>query len=321
MKHFLIILLINIAYSITVIVLPSSQIYKIDESNLIQHYSENISADTDSYYNLKKDGLRTIGYPFILRQFTKLNNWHIWIFMFNSFLGAWMFFVVKDMIGRKAWLLAALGAFTVYVPILYSDLLFAALFVTSIWMIKKRLWLHFVLLGVASLVRPSLAWFFLIEPLIIYYNGYRKWIVYLSLPIVFIVTSFNPIRNYINIGKWTHSTVLKYNISSGDYYDGPLYFIEAFKANCLSGHYDFIGSMFGKYKRNFGNKTKSNLLYYLNYVCVLINLIIWFRFGIRFLQRKINMANILVVAYFIGPSLFAAAGGRIRLPIEWILLL
>ena len=224
------------------------------------------------------------------------------------------------MIGNKAWLLFGLGAFTAYVPILYTDLLFATLFVTSIWMIRKNLWLHFLLLGVASLVRPSLAWFFLIEPFVLYFYGQRKTWVYLSLPIVFVVTSFNPIRNYLRYHTWTHSTVLKFNVESGLYYGSPAYFIKSFKANYLSGHYDFIGAMYGKYKRDMGDKSASKLMWYSNIVVVLINSLIWLRFVYRVIRGKVNWGNVLMVAYFVVPTLFGAAGARLRLPIEWMLI-
>lgn len=323
MRGFIIILLVNIIYSILVLVLPGSEIFGVADSDMIRHYTEFITGDTESYAYLQKDGSRTIGYPFVLNLFMGLPHWPICIFIFNSFLGAWLFYVVKDMVGRDAWIFAGLGAFTAYIPMLFTDLLFAAVFVTSIWMIKKNLWLHFLLLGIASLIRPSLAWFFLIEPIILYFNGYGKKMTLLSLPIVFVLTSFNPIRNYMNIGRWTHSTIMEYNMTSDDYYasEGPRYFIKSVKANLLSGHYDFIGAMFGKYKRDSGPKEKSILLYYLNITCVLINFMIWIRFIIRVLQRKINFGYIIMSAYFIIPTLFGAAGARLRLPIEWILFI
>ena len=238
--------------------------------------------------------------------------------VFNCALGAWMFFVVFKMIGRKAWILAGLGAFTAYVPLLLTDLLFATLFVTSIWMIKKNVWVHFLLLGIASLVRPSLAWFFLIEPIVLYCYGYRKIIVYLSLPLVFMVTSFNPIRNYVNTGKWIHSSVLRHNIDN--YYDSPLYAVSAFKANFLSGHYDSIGAMFNKYKRDLKDNEASLLMWISNILCVFINCMIWIRFGYMVIRGRVNWGNVLIVAYFVVPSLFGVAGARMRLPIELLLI-
>jgi len=317
------VLLINILFVTLLFVHPQSELhdmYNMPTSEVIHHYANFINIDTGTYTNLQPDGLRTIGYPFILATFMRLPHFIVWMMLFNCLLGAWLFHVTFKLIGSKAWILAGLGAFTAYVPILYTDLLFAAIFVTSIWQIK-RLWLHFLLLGLAALVRPSLAWFFLIEPFVLYFNGYSKKLSLLSLPIVFVLTSFNPIRNKVNIGKWTHSTVLEYNMTSPDYYTGPKYFVKSFKANFLSGHYATIGGVFGKYKRDKGNKTESILLFYLNIVCVMINLAIWIRFGIRVLQRRVNWGYVIMAAYFVFPTLFGAAGARLRLPIEWILLI
>jgi hypothetical protein len=220
------------------------------------------------------------------------------------------------MIGRSAWVLFFLGSFTAYVPILYTDLLFAALFVTAIWQVK-RLWLHFILLALASVVRPSLAWFFLIEPFILYYY-HGRW-MWWSVIVCFAVTSFSPIYNYVCYHTWTHSTVLKFNRESGEYYNGPSYFIKSFKANGLSGHWDYIGAMFNKYKRDMGDKEASRLMWFANIISVVINLFIWLRFAIIQIKRR-NFAYILMIAYFIGPSLFGAAGARLRLPIEFMLL-
>ncbi len=322
---FLIILIFNILYVVMLTQHPASELYHIyDRIDVIQYYTDNISKDTGSYYFMPDKGmLRTVGYPFVLHLFMRMGI--IWMLLFNCILGAWLFQVTFNLIGHKAWLLAGLGAFTAHVPILYSDLLFATLFVTSIWMIRKNLYIHFLLLGVAALVRPSLAWFFLIEPIVLCFNGYTKKMAILSLPIVFIVTAFNPIRNYVNHRQWTHSTVLEFNKKSDMYYGGaeskPQYIIQAFKANALSGHYDFIGAMFNKYKRDLGDKQASTLMYYLNVICVLINVMIWVRFSVRVLQNKVNWGYVLILAYFIIPTLFGAAGSRLRLPVEWILLI
>ena len=300
MTKFATVLLINISYCALLLLYPGSGLYHVWEKDVIEHYSETVSPDTRTYVNIGKDNLRTVCYPVFLNLIMRLNNWVIVLIAINCLLSAWMFYIVYDMIGRRAWLLVFLGAFTIYTPMILTDLLFATLFVTSIWMIKKRLWLHFVLLGIASLVRPSLAWFFLIEPIVLYGQGIRdKRLLIASLFIAFAVTSFNPIRNLINHGTWTHSTVLKYNLES--FYTGPLYFIESFKSNCLDGHYSHLLSRYSTF---------------LNGCIIALNGLIW----LRFLHRW-NWCNVILVAYFIGPSLFAAAGGRIRLPIEWILLL
>jgi len=311
--RFIFILFINITYCLILLNHPKSEISNID-GNVIDHYTENISKDTGSYLN--PGSFRTIGYGYILRLPFKS------ILILNCFLGAWLFYIVFDMIGRKAWLLAFLGAFTVYVPILYTDLLFATIFITAIWMIRKNIWIHFLLLGIASLVRPSLAWFFLIEPVVLWY--YRKEFLWWSAVVVFVVTSFSPIRNYILYNTWTHSTVLRFNIESDDYYGGRestmQYFKDAFKANYLSGHYDYAGAMYNKYKRDSGDKEASRIMWVSNIICVLINLFIWLRFTIRILQRKVNWGNVIMVCYFVVPTLFGAAGARLRLPIEWMLL-
>jgi hypothetical protein len=318
-----IVLIVNLLYCVILLNHPKSEIYNI-QGDIIQHYTENIAADVDSYANPPaKDTLRTIGFPLLLKFFMLFENWLPLILGFNCAVGAWLFLMVHQLAGAKAWILAGLGAFTAYVPILYTDLLFAALFVTSIWAINRNIWVHFLFLGLASIVRPSLAWFFIIEPAVLYFYGQRKQLIILSLPIAFVVTSFNPVRNYINCKTWTHSTVLEFNRTSNMYYAGtgnPSYFIKSFKANFLSGHYDTIGAMFNKYKRDFGDKEKSKLMWALNLVCVLINALIWARFAYRTARGRVNWGNVIMILYFVLPTLFGAAGARLRLPIEYMLL-
>ncbi len=315
---YIVVLLVNVLYCVVLLNHPGSEIYHIWERDVIQHYHTQISFDTKSYSDPPEgDMLRTIGYPTVLNFFMMFRNWIIWILLFNCLVATWLFYVTFQMIGRATWLLFFLGAYTVYIPILYTDLLFAALFVTSIWQ-AQRLWLHFLLLGLAALVRPSLAWFFMIEPFVLYY--YHRRVMLWTAAVAFIVTAFNPIRNYINHGRFIHSNVMEYNMNSGQYYDGPTYFVKAFKANFLSGHYDFAGAMFNKYKRDFGDKQASRLMWLLNITCVLLNLMIWLRFAFKVYRKRVNWAYVLMIIYFAGPSLFGAAGARLRLPIEFMLL-
>jgi hypothetical protein len=244
--------------------------------------------------------------------------------VFNCLLATYFFYVMYEMIGKAAWLLVILGGVTAYVPLLLTDLLFASLFITSIWQIK-RLWLHFLFLGLASLVRPSLAWFFLIEPIVLYYNGYKGKNLILGFVMAFIITAFSPIRNLINHGVWTHSVVMQYNILSDTYFGGAEskigHFIKAAKSNMLSDHYKYVGNVFGRFKVDLIDRSASKLLWWISHSIYVINIIIWIRFGIRAIQGRINYGYVLIVAYFIGPTLFAPSGARLRLPIEWILLI
>lgn len=294
MMKYAVVFLVNILYVCVLLYTPS----------YIEH-AENINPDTQSYTN--PGLLRTVGYSYIL----KIDP--VSILFMNCALGTWMFFVVFQLIGKRAWILFALGSFTLYVPMLLPDMLFAVIFITSIWQMK-RLWLHFLLLGVASLFRPSLAWFFVIEPAVLYFYGYRGRILYLSPVIAFVATVFTPLRNLIIDGQFIHSSVLAYNMNAPEYYGGAEsrigYFYKAFKSNQLGSHFNTIGLMYPEFPWKV-----------TGYFISITNLLIWIRFAWRTATRQVNYGYVIIVAYFVIPTLFAATGGRLRLPIEWILLL
>ena len=320
MKQFKIILAINLLFLTVLIMIPGSSLYHFQDIFLFN--------DSHSYLDPPAmDMRRTMGYPWLLNFFQLFDNWYFPVVIMNCFLAAWMFQVTYWMAGKWTWLLAALGAYTVYVPHILTDLIFATFFITSIWRLKEKgLVGHFILLGLASLIRPSLAWFFLVEPFVLYFYGYRGKAVYWSAILAFIVTSFNPIRNFVNHGVWTHSTVLSINMTSEKYFGGKDsvigYFWSAFKGNWMADHFKYLGNIFGLFKVDTADgRTASKLMLYLYWIGVSAMMFIWTRFGIRFLQKKINLGDALILAYFIIPTLFGNTGARLRLPVEWILIL
>lgn len=322
MKRFWIVFAVNILFIIVLIHIPTSDLY-YDTDTPIQH----ISRDSDSYLNTPDmDMKRTVGYPLLLDTVTKYNNWYLIMVLLNCFLGAWLFHVTYQMIGPLAWLLFFLGAYTVYAPLILSDMLFAALFVTSILKLRQRdLWGHFILLGLASLIRPSLAWFFLIEPFVLYFYGYKGRVLYWSGLIAFAVTALSPIRNLINHGIWTHSDILKYNMESVKYFGGresiPQYFIKAFKINFIDDHYKYVGAVLNIPRTGMSFQEITTIKGAAYWMTKFINVGIWILFGVRFIRGKINLGDALILAYFVIPTLFGGTGARLRLPIEWILLL
>jgi len=305
MKQAAFVFIINLLFLAVTFTRPHTAFYHVwEQPDILQFYANNITSDTGTYAHIVQDPLRTVGYPALLYFLQLFENWFFILMGLNCFLGAWLFYMAHKMIGWKVWILFALGAFTIYTKMVLTDLFFAALFVTSIWQIKKRLWLHFLLLGLASLVRPSLAWFFVIEPFVLYFYGYRGSVLLVSVIITFYITMFSPLRNFVNGYGWIHSNILQWNMDN--LYEGPLYFFKAFEWNCLHGHQLPIP------------RTMPNGL--INAVLIGINSLIWGRFFVRVVRNKINWGNVLMVAYFIGPSLFGASGARFRLPIEWMLL-
>ncbi|KKL72848.1 hypothetical protein LCGC14_2080810 [marine sediment metagenome] len=322
MKRFFIVLVLNLIFVGILMNLPKSDFYHIwEQKNLIEYYTVTLQhTDGISYLNPPpKDMLRTIGYLLLLKGLRAALpvNWYIALILINCLLGAWLFHVIWKIVPNKkmAWLLVPLGSFTAYIHFIGTDILFAALFITSIWQAKeKRLWLHFLLLGAASIVRPSLAWFFLIEPAVLYFYGIKnKQILIASLFICFSVTQFNTVRNYVNHGQWTHSPVMRHNLNEiygKTEYPKYLFLINTFKINYLESHW-------AMYKHKFSK---------LSWACiaapfVIINGILWVFFLHRIYRHQVNWGNMLILIYFVGPSMFGPTLGRIRLPIEWILLL
>ena len=323
LKRIAVVFAINITFVAILTLIPKSAYYHIwHKGEQTKEYYLNISwaptGDGNSYLNPpEKDMVRTVGYPLLLKglQAAFPQQWFIALLIFHCFVGAWLFHVCFELIGKKARILLLLGTFTAYIPFVMTDMLFAALFVTAIWQLKdkKRFWVALILLSAASLVRPSLAWFFVIIPAVMYFYGYKIRMALIAMPLVFLATSPSAVRNYINHGKFVHTTILDRNI--GELYKETelpkyLYFINTFKINCLEPHW-------GVYKTNF---TKYGWVVF-TIPFYIINLWIWKWFIIRIWYRVVNWGDILLFAYIIGPSLFAPMLGRVRLPVEWILLI
>lgn len=316
-KRLIIVLGINLMFVTALLFIPGSMHYRVWEKDAEKHYLEVIGGDGESYLNQPpKDTVRTVGYPLLLRGFQVVFGklWFVVLLIFNGFLGVWLFHVFYQLKGRIAWMLVPLGTFTAYMPYVLTDTLFAALFVTAIWQLKSgRFWVHLILIALASLVRPSLAWFFVVIPAVMYFYEYKKRLIILSLPLVFLATSFSPIRNYINHGEWRHSTIMDRNV--GVLYEGTdlpkyLYFIDTFKINCVEPHWAMW-------------KTSPIINEYWPLIVapfILINLGLWIRFVFRSLRGYVNWGDVVILAYIIGPSMFGAMLGRARLPVEWILL-
>jgi len=305
-RNLIIVLIIGILYSVFLLTFPNSGLYRVWEKDVIEHYSTTTSPDTRGYaYPPEKSSLRTIGYPTVLKLIMHFDNWILILLAFNCLVSVWFFYVTWQLIGRRTWILFFMGVFALYIPEILTDLLFATVFVTAIWQIK-RLWLHFLLLGVASLLNPALAWFWVIEPFVLYFNGYKDKIkiVCFSALIVFVVTSFNPLRNLINTGQWTHSTVMMYNIDH--YFTGILYFFKGFYHNALLPHSHYLVRQYSRF---------------IDVALIAVNVIIWIRFLFHVSINKINWGYVLILIYILGPTLFAAAGPRKALPFNWILLM
>jgi hypothetical protein len=226
-----------------------------------------------------------------------------------------MFVVIFEMIGRVSWLMVPLGSFTAYISFISSDILFAAVFVTAIWQLKQhRFWIHLLLLAIASLIRPSLAWIFLVYPAVMYFYNYRGRIVYWSLILVFVATSFNAARNLVNHGQWIHTSILSYNIHEifeKSPYPMYLQVIDNFKINFHEPHWAF------SIDKNKIDKLKWAII---AFPFVVINSLLWLNLFMRIRRKEVNWGDILLLTYIITPTFLAPTFGRIRLPIEWILL-
>jgi hypothetical protein len=42
----------------------------------------------------------------------------------------------------------------------------------------------------------------------------------------------------------------------------------------------------------------------------------WLRFGYRLIKRKASWGDVIILGYFVLPTLFTATGSRLRLPVE-----
>jgi len=282
-----------------------------------------VAEDTGDYMetarNLSQTLYRPIGFPLLLRLGLILGNLK-YIVIIHAFMCAVIFQVIYTLTKSKwiIWILLAFGAYWIYVPYMLSDLSFAFFVIVSYYcLVKKRFELHFLFIGLASLFKPTLAWFFIAEPFIIWFKYKDLKLAVYAFFMVFIFTSFTPMKNFFEHGIWTHSQILKLSIN--EYYFAQadnkiLYMIYSLFSNGVSTHWNSFFSIYGIFK---GDTLWINLV---NWMFAGIYFVIWLRFIIGSLMDK-KYFELIFVAYFVAPTIFChAGGGRWRLPFEFLLL-
>lgn len=273
-----------------------------------------IAPDTVTY-TLDNSLIRPIGYSLML-----LLNPYVVVFI-QALMCAIIFKVIYS-ITKSLWIIVILlltGAYWIYVPYLLSDLPFAFFIILAYYYMRRgTLGFHFLFLGVASLFRPTLAWFFIVEPFIIWFKYKDFKLAIYGFFMVFIFTSFMPMKNFIEHGIWTHSQILSVNIHN--YYlaqtnNKIFYMIYSLFSNAVSTHWNYFFSIFG-FQKGVSKELWFNLI---NWAFMGIYLIIWIRFLVKSVLNK-AYHKLIFVGYFMAPTIFChTGGGRWRLPFEFLL--
>jgi len=275
-----------------------------------------ITAPDTASYVLDNSLMRPVGYSLML-----LLNPNVVVFI-QAVMCAVIFKLIHSLT-KSLWtviILVLMGAYWIYVPYLLSDLPFAFFVIVSFYfLVQKKFWWHLVFIGMASLFKSTIAWYFIIEPLMIWFVFRDIKLAVLSFFLCFIVTSAMPLKNFIDHGIWTHSQILKLSINEYYFADAdnkPLYMIYSLFSNAVSTHWNYFFSIFG-YHKGVSRELWFNLI---NWAFAVIYSIIWIRFLIKSVMEK-EYYKLIFVGYFMAPTIFChSGGGRWRLPFEFLLL-
>jgi len=279
--------------------------------------------DTQSYIEISKSWdtlLRPIGYPILIR-LSEFIDGYKFVILLQVLMCAIIFQVVHTITQSRFAIIALVltGTYILYVPYLLSDLSFAFFIILAYYYMREgTLGLHFLFLGIASLFKPTLAWFFIAEPFIMWFKFKDTGLMIYSFFMCFIVTSFMPMKNFFEHGVWTHSQILK--VSINEYYfsnanNKILYMVYSLFSNAVSTHWNSFFSIFGFQK----GVTKELWFNLINWIFALFYSVIWIRFIISSFYNK-TFSKLLFVMYFMAPTIFChSGGGRWRLPFEFLL--
>jgi hypothetical protein len=287
--------------------------------------------DTLHYINISYDfsdtSLRPVGYPLLIKFARLFGDFYTAITIIQLLMFAGIMQTVY-FIRQKKYVIVLLlisGAYIFYIPYVLSDLAYAFFVILSyLMLIRKKLAWHIILIGIASLIRPTLAYFFIVEPFLVWFIFKDKKLAILSFFLCFIATSFSPIKNLIDNGHFQHTTVLDYQFT--EYFDKAenklLYPLYSVFSNSFSTHWHNLFRIFGLYKRDLVGTTTLNGNVYVLFVHYLF--FIWYGiaymlFVIRSLRNKEYVA-IIWILYFTGTIILChTLGGRHRLSFEFLI--
>jgi hypothetical protein len=290
-----------------------------------------MNSDTPWYIkestNLNDTSMLPIGYPFLIRVGNIFGGYYHFLIMLQLIMFAFIMqavYWIRERIYVLVFLLIS-GAYFVYIPYIMSDLTFSFFVVWSYYaLIKKKLGWHIALIGLASLFRPTVAYFFVVEPFLVWFTFRSKKLAIWSFFLCFLATSFSPLKNLIDNGHFMHSTVLgrQYDIYLMKSKHPFLYPLYSIFSNSFSTHWFNTFRIFGLYKRDIGEATQlkgSNLVLVVHYIFLVFYAVFYPIFLVRTVRSR-NWVALLWVLYFTSTCVFChALGGRHRLSFEFLI--
>lgn len=312
MKHFLIFLSVALLFWV---ILPNYVVMDSDSGDYFR-----------TAHNLHDTIWRTFFYPLIIRI---LNYNYELITLFGAFVAAGSFYFVY-LLSKNIWtvvLMAFFGVYFLYIPYIMTDLLFGFFMIGAYYFLReKKLAWHFVMLTFAIITRPSLAWWFVIEPVLVYLIFRDKKTALWSLLICFVICQINPLKNLIDNGRYIHSIGLGINLNDFLISTGKLpYIIESLKSHLFPTHWNVFFESIGYYKRDIwihGRLLKASFgVFLLNYLFYFLYAILYIRLIVKVIREK-DYFKMIWIGYFVGQTLIVhTMASRMRLPFEFILFL
>lgn len=313
-------------YKVFILILIIGSIFIV----LIPDYI-NMNEDTAQYIEIANDfsdtSIRPIGYPALIRLAMLAKDWYTIIIIIQLLMFAGIMQAVYAIRKQKYVIVALLlsGAYICYIPFVLSDLAFSFFVVLSyLSLIRKKLAWHIILIGIASLIRPTVAYFFVIEPFLVWFIFRDKKLAMLSFFLCFIATSFSPIKNLIDNGHFQHTTIL--DMQMDKYWGGAenklFYPFYSVFSNSCSAHWDNLFKIFGMYKRDISGMTSLNANAFaivIHYLFIAVYLILYPIYIFRSLKNR-DWVSLLWVAYFTATCVSChTIGGRHRLSFEFLI--
>lgn len=276
-------------------------------------------------HNLHDSTMRPILYPLLINISGHIGNDYQIMKLIQALFCAGIFIftyrIAKSIV--PVIMMIIFGAYWLYVPFIMTDLICGFFLVSAYYFLKKKdLLAHLVFIFLACITRPSMAWFFIPEPILVWLTFRDRRKVVISFLFVLVFTQLNSLKNLYDMGRYMQNNSWDYNMNLFLNCDSKILFmLKSLKAHLFGTHWNMFFETIGYYKRDISFLKGSNWVLAVDMFFYFIYAIFYLITFVHIIKKR-DWFNIIWLSYFIGETVYVwTMGPRMRLPFEFILFI